>query len=212
MGARHCTGCMGYDESREDRQCQGAAGETSDGYHTFDELYDHRVTLFIALCAALASRLAHGAIWRSKLHSDGSAFDGWFVMGLGVAAGEQVTYHLPLARWSETDDIAVNRDRAPEFDGHTSVDVLVRLRQLYTVPHKPTSGTQGKSITRPMMRCKTCRTWWSGEPFTGPTGASTGQRCACGGELELADLVAYAKTIPYVPFDHAKEAASKKTK
>lgn len=26
------------------------AGEVSDGYHTFDELYEHRVALFIALC------------------------------------------------------------------------------------------------------------------------------------------------------------------
>ena len=24
--------------------------EASDGYHTFEELYDHRITLFIALC------------------------------------------------------------------------------------------------------------------------------------------------------------------
>ena len=107
-------------------------GETSDGYHTFNELYDHRITLFIALCAEIAfnDQYPAGYVWRSKLHSDGSAFDGWFIMGIGTKPGDQITYHLPISRWDETNWLT-ERPRAPEFDGHTSADVLQRLRQFF---------------------------------------------------------------------------------
>ena len=107
-------------------------GETSDGYHTFNELYDHRITLFIALCSEIDARTPTGFVWRSKLHSDGSAFDGWFVMGIGTAPGEQITYHLPMSRWADTEWLGTERPRAPEFDGHTSADVLQRLRRYFT--------------------------------------------------------------------------------
>lgn len=102
--------------------------EVFDGYHTFTELYDHRITLFIALCRLWHRVEWKHCIWRSKVHSDGTSFDGWFVLGLGVAPGEQMTYHLPLSRWEET-DFAEERV-PPEFDGHTSGDVLERLRKL----------------------------------------------------------------------------------
>lgn len=122
-------------------------GKTSDGYHTFDELYDHRIALFIALCHEIHERTAPrsdgghpGRVWRSKLHSDSSSFDGWFIMGIGVDAGEQITYHLPLARWSDTDFLEDHRGtlpRAPNFDGHTSSDVLQRLKQYASPPPQP---------------------------------------------------------------------------
>lgn len=65
--------------------------------------------------------------WRSRLHHDGSAFDGWFIIGIGKEKGEQITYHLPERMWSDC-DWAETLDRAPEWDGHTSADVLERLR------------------------------------------------------------------------------------
>lgn len=101
-------------------------GETSDGYHTFNELYEHRIALFLALCANLRM-MPIGHVWRSKLHSNGSSFDGWFVLGIGTERGQQITYHLPMSRWSDASRVSVERDRAPEFDGHTSADVLARL-------------------------------------------------------------------------------------
>lgn len=101
-------------------------GSTSDGYHTFDELYEHRHTLFIALCRALT---ASHYIWRSRHHSDGSQFKGWFVMGIDVAEGKQITYHLPDRLWDSTSFVEALW-RAPPFDGHTSDDVLKRLRDL----------------------------------------------------------------------------------
>ena len=107
-----------------------------DGYHTFDELYEHRITLFIALCKNLHYsqflELASNPytptkkIWKSVRHSDGSAWDGWFIMGIGTEKGSQITYHLPMVKWSLT-DFAEQLEKAPEWDGHTPDDVLARL-------------------------------------------------------------------------------------
>ena len=95
--------------------------DTSDGYHTFKELYEHRITLFIAL-----ARNIDIVAWRSKLHSDGSSLDGWFILGIAKSKGNQITYHLPNKKWEET-SFAETLEKAPDFDGHTSQDVLKRL-------------------------------------------------------------------------------------
>ena len=95
----------------------------SDGYHTFGELYEHRITLFIALCKLIRQ----GNTWRSKKHSDGSEFEGWFIMGINTAPGEQISYHLPLSKWDDTDFVD-ELELAPIWDGHTSADVLARLK------------------------------------------------------------------------------------
>lgn len=108
-----------------------------DGYHTFDELYDHRITLFIALAKTieliglLSKKIGQESIpvWRSKKHHDGTSYDGWFIMGIKKEAGKQISYHLPLSCWGET-EFAETLDRAPEWDGHTSDDVLERLKKL----------------------------------------------------------------------------------
>ena len=44
-------------------------------------------------------------------------------------AGYQITYHVPLERWNET-EFARTLDKAPEWDEHTSDDVLQRLKKL----------------------------------------------------------------------------------
>ena len=104
-------------------------GTISDGYHTFDELYEHRIVLFIQLCSWIKSNGLGPYVWKSLLHSDGSKFDGWFVAGIGTLPGHQMTYHLPLSKWDECDDLT-ELPRAPEWDGHTPADVLERLRKL----------------------------------------------------------------------------------
>lgn len=113
---------------------EDSTGVISDGYHTFDELYEHRIVLWIALCKILYADPQYQTgqkadVWRSKLHSDGTSFDGWFIMGIGRNKGEQITYHLPIAKWEET-DFAETIEKAPEFDGHTSADVLERIKAL----------------------------------------------------------------------------------
>lgn len=107
------------------RKENGSAGVFSDGYHTFDELYEHRIALFIALCYNIAAHLS----WKSKVHSDGSVWDGWFILGINKAPGKQITYHLPMSKWDAC-YFAQELDKAPEFDGHTSADVLERISKL----------------------------------------------------------------------------------
>lgn len=112
----------------------------SDGSHTMDELYEHRYILFIALCRimteAMESYIKLGLepdkmipVWRSKINGDGTTWDGWFIMGIYKENGKQITYHLPLERWPET-DFAETLDKAPDYDDHTSADVLKRLQVL----------------------------------------------------------------------------------
>lgn len=112
--------------------------EASDGDHTFSELYEHRTALFIKVCKYLEGmrrtlhpdlREAFSEVWRSKTHSDGTSYDGWFILGINKKKGRQITYHLPLLKWKET-EFAETLDKAPEWDGHTPQDVLERLQKL----------------------------------------------------------------------------------
>lgn len=70
-------------------------------------------------------------VWRSRRHSDGElAFGGdWFVLGIAKSSSFQMTYHLPIGKWGET-EFAETLEKAPEYDGHTSDDVLIRLKNL----------------------------------------------------------------------------------
>lgn len=108
--------------------------EISDGYHTFDELYDHRITLYIALCRTFAFhytdwRNTPNPVWRSKTHSDGSKYESQFILGIHKGLGIQITYHIPNERWDET-EFAETLEQAPIYDGHTATDVLKRIKSL----------------------------------------------------------------------------------
>jgi hypothetical protein len=135
MEKQHASKCKTHDKNMV--LGNWVTGECDcDGYHTFDELYDHRHTLFIALCRILVeAELYYNdsdtfiRVWRSKLHHDESRYDGWFIMGIGKEPGRQISYHLPLSRWDET-AFAETLVNAPEWDGHTSDDVIERLKVL----------------------------------------------------------------------------------
>lgn len=99
----------------------------SDGYHTFGELYDHRIQLFITMCNYLGT-FTNKDVWKSKKHHDGTSWNGWFIAGINHEKGEQISYHLPIDRFY---DLHVPElEKAPEWDGHTSNDVLERLKKL----------------------------------------------------------------------------------
>ena len=102
-------------------------GQVSDGYHTFDELYEHRITLYIALCIRMA--YFGVPVWKSNVHSDGTTWEGWFLLGIDVIEGKQITYHLPISKW-DLCVFAMELPQAPPFDGHTSADVLKRIAAL----------------------------------------------------------------------------------
>ena len=104
-----------------------------DGYHTWNELYEHRIVLFIALCEQIERWWDRAEkpspVWRSKLHSDGSSLENWFIMGIFHSKGDQMTYHVPFSKWKDTNFVAT-LEKAPEYDGHTPDNVLERLKKL----------------------------------------------------------------------------------
>lgn len=110
-------------------------GETSDGFHTFNELYNHRMLLTAALFREWQShygRYADINPYRSKLHSDGSVpfGGGWFIVVAQLPAG-QISYHYELKHWSLFSDIP-EREQAAPYDGHTAQDVCDRLEHFLT--------------------------------------------------------------------------------
>jgi len=99
----------------------------SDGYHTFDELYAHRCMLFCMIAKMLSKAQIDGfRTWKSWAHHDGSTWSGWFIAGLELGP-ETITYHLPASAW----DLYAGETlaNAPEWDGHTSQDVINRLQK-----------------------------------------------------------------------------------
>lgn len=99
--------------------------QVSDGYHTFDELYEHRYRLFIVLCNQL--KIAYKVI-KSRLHYDWSKYEWWFIMQTYTREWKQISYHLP----NRLRDLAKCREmeKADKRDWHTSDDVLTRLLEL----------------------------------------------------------------------------------
>lgn len=96
----------------------------SDGCHTFGELYDHRAKLFSIICNQ--DFICENA-WKSKLHNDGTMFDGYFIVGINTPKG-QATYHYEMKYW---DYFHVKElDKAPEWDGHTANEAIKRLLSL----------------------------------------------------------------------------------
>lgn len=96
-------------------------GDVSDGYHTFNELYAHRCTLFLAFLT-----LANNG-WYSEKHHDGSDLPGWFIAGVELEENTQITYHLPNTYLRIASERLDYREFAPEWDGHTANDVLTRI-------------------------------------------------------------------------------------
>ena len=136
-----------HEESADSVGCSDSKldmGEVSDGYHTFNELYAHRVRLFSTLMRAF-----HERAWWSFQHSDGEQWEGWILAGIDTPEGA-VTYHLPEA---EIPYLPAGREVefGKEWDGHTADDVLQRLLTL-TLPEpeeaeKPKRGRKPKAAT-----------------------------------------------------------------
>lgn len=98
-------------------------GDTSDGYHTFDELYDHRAKLFSVIV-----RDHQELAWKSRLHHDGTMYDEMFIVGIETPGG-QATYHYDLDPYWDIFDCD-ELDRAPEWDGHTPRQSIDRIAAL----------------------------------------------------------------------------------
>lgn len=92
-----------------------SVGQISDGSHTFDELYYHRMLLFSIICSTYGDKA-----WKSWKHDDGSMFDDYFIVGIETDYG-QFTYHYHKDYW-DTFNIKELKF-APEWDGHTADDI-----------------------------------------------------------------------------------------
>lgn len=98
-------------------------GETSDGYHTFNELYHHRAVLFSVICNDKPD-----VSWKSKMHHDGSMYDGMFIVGVQTPEG-QATYHYDTNPYWDMFRVT-ELDLAPEWDGHTPAQAIERIGRL----------------------------------------------------------------------------------
>ena len=98
-------------------------GELSDGYHTFNQLYDFRREYNAAL--------VNSGLWpahKSKRHHDGELCfgGGWFIVMIDTPYG-QISNHYEEQYWHEFK--CPEKEVADEWDGHTEKDVLKRLQQ-----------------------------------------------------------------------------------
>lgn len=98
-------------------------GNTSDGYHTFNELYDHRAKLFSVIV-----RNYPNLCWKSKQHHDGTMYDGMFIVGINTPQG-QASYHYDIDPYWEMFNCQ-EIERAPEWDGHTPEEAINRIAAL----------------------------------------------------------------------------------
>lgn len=101
---------------------EGINGQTSDGYHTFDELYYHRMILFSVICNQNKDKS-----WKALFHHDGSMYDDYFIVGISTPKGDY-TYHYHKDFWDYFNVPA--QMRAPEWDGHQPKDIIRLLSLL----------------------------------------------------------------------------------
>ena len=103
----------------DDELCK--SGEASDGYHTFNELYDFRREYNAAL--------VNSGVWKAhksyRHHSGELCFGGgWFIVMIETPFG-QISNHYENKYWNEFH--CEEKEFADEWDGHTEKDVIVRL-------------------------------------------------------------------------------------
>lgn len=118
----------------------GLCGKVSDGYHTFDELYEFRKVYNAALfnewgqtqtlCLNPLRVTKQYDVHKSWRHHDGElCFGGdWFIVVAMLPTG-QISNHYHKDDWDLFRIPEVEKAKYP-FDGHTSKDVLERLKNL----------------------------------------------------------------------------------
>ena len=98
-------------------------GNTSDGYHTFNELYHHRAVLFSVICNQNKENA-----WKSKQHNDGTMYDGMFIVGIDTPQG-QYSYHYDIEPYWNMFNVK-ELDKAPLWDGHEPKDIDRLIKDL----------------------------------------------------------------------------------
>lgn len=108
---------------------------TSDGYHTFKELYEFRLLYNAALFNEWAAQEKFD-VHKSQRHNDGELCfgrDDYFIVVATLPTG-QISNHYPMSDWELFKCKAVEKAKA-QWDGHTSQDVARRLREHLIAKH-----------------------------------------------------------------------------
>lgn len=103
-------------------------GNISDGYHTFNELYEYRMLYNASMFNELAKQGLYD-IHKSKRHSDGTipfGDENWFIVQAELPTG-QISNHYEMKDW-DLFQIPI-KEKANPYDGHTPQDVAKRLRE-----------------------------------------------------------------------------------
>ena len=106
-------------------------GEVSDGYHTFNELYEYRLLYNASMFNELAKQNLYN-VHKSKRHSDGEIPFGdsnWFIVMAELPTG-QISNHYEMKDWDLFQ--IPEKETANKWDGHTPKDVTERLRRFLT--------------------------------------------------------------------------------
>ena len=106
-----------YEHSlREFTGNEGNMGVVTDGSHTFDELYYHRMVLFSVICNQNKE-----FAWKSWKHDDNTMFEDYFIVGITTPLGDY-SYHYHKDYWENFNVKELNK--APEWDGHLPKDII----------------------------------------------------------------------------------------
>jgi hypothetical protein len=120
-------------------QCDDVADE----YHTLHELYEHRMALNIALfnqwgktnmyfnvheINEAAGKIVCPVVMKSLKHHDGTMFGDYFIV-MAITEFGQISYHYRLKHWNKFKYIP-EVESTPEWDGHSSLQVMERLMLL----------------------------------------------------------------------------------
>ena len=106
-------------------------GNISDGYHTFNELYEYRLLYNASMFNELAKQGLYD-VHKSKKHSDGTipfGDENWFIVQAELPTG-QISNHYEMKDW-DLFQVPV-KEKANLYDGHTPQDVAKRLRMFLT--------------------------------------------------------------------------------
>ena len=127
--------------TQHDPKSEGVTEDTSDGYHTFKELYEFRLLYNAHLFNEWAAQGKYD-VHKSQRHNDGELCfgrDDYFVVVATLPTG-QISNHYPMSDWHLFKCEAVKKAKAA-WDGHTSQDVAQRLRAALT-PTKTDKQTE----------------------------------------------------------------------
>ena len=101
----------------------------SDKWHTFGDLYYHRMILFYMIMKGFPDKS-----WKAKQHHDGSMFEDSFIVGIETPIG-QYTYHYDIKYWEFFN--VKELEKAPQYDGHKPEDIS-RLLTLLNIDKQET--------------------------------------------------------------------------